>query len=64
MRPSRSSIPSRRRHFADWRRRYDYVLLLNADAGRIVDFARLPELVLVRDKGFAWLYRVVARAHG
>jgi hypothetical protein len=49
-------------HFADWRRRYDYVLLLNADAGRLVDLAQLPSLVLVRDEGFARLYRVVGKA--
>ena len=49
-------------HFADWRRRYDYVLLVNADAGRLVDLARLPELVLERDEGFARLYRVIHKA--
>ncbi|HWE18623.1 MAG TPA: hypothetical protein VG758_15785 [Hyphomicrobiaceae bacterium] len=49
-------------HFADWRRRYDYVLLLNADAGKLVDLARLPELVLERDEGFARLYRVARKA--
>jgi polyisoprenyl-phosphate glycosyltransferase len=48
-------------HFADWRLRYDYVLLLNADAGRIAGLSELPELVLERDEGFARLYRVVGR---
>jgi hypothetical protein len=43
-------------HFADWRRRYDYVLLLNADAGRPAGLARLTGLVMERDAGFARLY--------
>ncbi len=50
-------------HFADWRQRYDYVLLLNADTGRIAGLAALPELILERDEGFARLYRVVSRVH-
>jgi hypothetical protein len=49
-------------HFADWRQRYDYVLLLNADTGRIAALAALPELVLERDEGFARLYRVASKA--
>lgn len=48
-------------HFADWRQRYDYVLLVNADAGRIAGLATLPELVLERDEGFARLYRVTGK---
>jgi hypothetical protein len=44
-------------HFADWR--HDYVLLLNADAGRIANLAALSELVLERDEGLARLYRLV-----
>jgi hypothetical protein len=50
-------------HFANWRERYDYVLLLNADAGRTVELAQLPELVLERDVGFARLYRVMRRSN-
>ncbi len=62
--PARELVDPQRTpaHFADWRRRYDYVLLLNTDAGRLVDLARLPELVLERDEGFARLYRVIRKA--
>jgi hypothetical protein len=64
LRPAQELIDPQRTapHFADWRRRYDFVLLLNADAGRLVDLARLPELVLERDEGFARLYRVIRKA--
>jgi hypothetical protein len=64
LRPAQELLDPQRTaaHFAGWRRRYDYVLLLNADAGRLVDLARLPELVLERDEGFARLYRVIHKA--
>ena len=48
-----------RGYAADWRARFDYVLLLNAD---LPDddggMPTLPELELVADEGFARLYRV------
>jgi hypothetical protein len=47
------------KHFRTWRERYDYVLLLNADVGQGVELSALPGLQLVRDEGFARLYRVV-----
>jgi hypothetical protein len=46
-------------HFRRWRERYDYVLLLNADVGRGADLNGLASLQLVRDEGFARLYRVL-----
>jgi len=49
-------------HFRDWRQRYDYVLLVNADAGTGIELAAFPELRLARDEGFARLYVVRAPA--
>jgi hypothetical protein len=45
-------------HFRQWRQRYDYVLLLNADVGNGPDLSVVPELRLERDEGFARLYRI------
>jgi hypothetical protein len=47
------------KHFRAWRERYDYVLLLNADAGQGADIDGLGSLQLLRDEGFARLYRVL-----
>jgi hypothetical protein len=46
-------------HFRQWRQRYDYVLLVNADVGRTAALSALPELQLETDQGFARLYRVM-----
>jgi hypothetical protein len=51
-------------YFRDWRRRFDYVLLLNADVGRGMDITTLPEISLVRDEGFARLYRIAPHRKG
>lgn len=43
----------------DWCRRFDYVLLMNADRPTIGwQIADLPQLSLVQDQGFARLYRI------
>jgi len=47
------------KHFRTWHERYDYVLLLNADVGQRANLSDLSSLELVRDEGFARLYRVV-----
>jgi hypothetical protein len=46
-------------HFRQWRQRYQFVLLLNADVGSGADLSHVPELRLERDEGFARLYRIV-----
>jgi hypothetical protein len=46
-------------HFASWRNRYQYVLLVNADVGKGIELAAFPELKLARDEGFAHLYVVL-----
>jgi hypothetical protein len=54
-------------YFRSWRERYQYVLLVNADAGKGIDLAAFPELRLEKDEGFARLYAVRSRsdaAHG
>ena len=51
-------------YYRTWRQRYDYVLLINADVGNGADPAALPELRLVRDEGFARVYRIVKAAQG
>lgn len=51
-------------YYRTWRQRYDYVLLINADFGKGADPAALPELRLVRDEGFARLYRIVKATEG
>lgn len=46
-------------HYArEWRRRFDFVLVLQADGTDPLDETALPELHLVSDEGFARLYRV------
>ena len=45
-------------YFLKWRERFDYVLLVNADVGSGIDLAKVPELELLRDEGFARLYRI------
>lgn len=47
------------RYLADWRRRFDFVLLLNTDQpSREPEPPLPPELELVRNEGFARLYRI------
>jgi hypothetical protein len=47
------------RYLKDWQRRFDYVLVLNADRpDELGPAPRLPELELVVDEGFAQLWRV------
>lgn len=46
-------------YFRAWRQRYDYVLLLNADAGTGADLSALPELRPEKDEGFARLYSIM-----
>ena len=50
-------------HFVNWRTRYRYVLLLNADIGRNIDLAAFPELQLIADEGFARLYAIRSTAN-
>lgn len=42
----------------NWRERFDYVLILNAQLPVDEDEASLPELELLADRGFSRLYRV------
>lgn len=47
------------RYLADWKRRFDYVLVLNADTPHESGLRPLPpELELIADEGFATLYRI------
>ena len=45
------------RHLRDWRRRFDFILVMNGDCG-IAGVPLAEGLVLERDEGFARLYRV------
>jgi hypothetical protein len=46
-------------YLSQWRSRFDYALMLNADVGPDVDREVVPpELTLVADEGFARLYKV------
>ena len=45
-------------YVADWRKRFDYVLVLDAQVTVDGDEASLPELEPVADRGFARLYRI------
>jgi hypothetical protein len=52
-------IPWDAPYIRSWRTRFDYVLVLNADCPDATGPVRLPaELVLVKDEGFAQLYRI------
>ena len=47
------------RYMQDWQRRFDYILVLNADQpDRWGPFVPLPAMRLVKDDGFAQLYRI------
>ena len=48
-------------YLKDWRAKFDYVLLLNADlpARQGFDADALVHLELVADRGFARLYRII-----
>lgn len=45
-------------YFADWRRNFQYVLVLNADMPNDPDETTVPGLALLADRGFARLYAV------
>lgn len=45
-------------YVVQWRKRFDYVIVLNAQAPVVEDESTLPELELVADRGFSRLYRV------
>ena len=55
---TRSEYP----YLEDWRRRFDYLLLVNADLpNRNRAIEQVPGLSLVSDQGFARLYRIDRR---
>lgn len=55
-------IPANASYVRAWRSRFDYVLVLNADYPDRNGVAPPPgRLALVRDAGFAVLYRIVRR---
>lgn len=45
-------------YVAQWRERFSYILVLNAQAPVVEDESTLPELELLADRGFARLYRI------
>ena len=51
------------RYLRQWRRTFDYMLVLNADALDPEAEDTLPELDLLADEGFARLYRINGPAH-
>ena len=60
---TRAPRPGEASYLPGWRQRFDYVLVLNADlADQSGPFRPPPELTLVRDDGFAQLWRVARPA--
>jgi hypothetical protein len=58
----RMAAQSEYAYLTDWRRRFDYLLLVNADLphrGRAIE--QVPGISLVSDQGFARLYRIDRR---
>ena len=60
----RTFVPSIRESFmfgyiTHWRERFDYVLVLNAQAPDADDEASVPGLELLADHGFARVYRIL-----
>jgi hypothetical protein len=53
-----ADIPIRVDYLRGWRRRFDYVLVLNTDMPDEYPGGVFPELELVTDEGFARLYRI------
>ena len=45
-------------YVTQWRERFDYVLVLNAQVSVVEDESTLPDLELLADRGFARLYRI------
>jgi len=49
-------------YLKDWRGRFDYLLLVNADLpNRGIAIDRVPGISLVSDRGFARLYQIDRR---